>query len=370
MSKTTLGEVVQRVNQLSVEDRLRLFDQVVRADGIDESSRLSHPYSEGRPADSLKVGKFEVARNEGTFSVSYSENAVAILLDSRYIFQVFFYPENLRESRLQLRRKALPPPSDQAKNEIRTASIARGYHPSDQSIIEQYYLNEPGSDGDTIGLVDAEAFVVSEEIIRLLPKLSWMLCNAALELGAMAFRDLHGTTRDECPEFSPEEIYNFRVRTKAKDIEEVVDHFVGEMKAYFGITQGGARERKRDFGWDPEKALAFYHAVESMPRIGDKPIWEYAREQLSDNDYDSDTIVWLRSRPAFVNVPEGLLKDAAEIWKQYEDKWESLPAKHSPQAYAFRHACHQLNYPGYSYNTLRTKFYQGRKMHHAQDLPF
>ena len=104
-----------------------------------------------------------------------------------------------------------------------------------------------------------------------------------------------------------------------------------------------------------------------MPLIGDKPMWEYAQLQMRDNDYDHDTITWLKSRPAFVDVPEDLLKDAAKVWHQFDERWESLPAEHSPQGFAFRHACRKLGYPKNAYNTLRTKYYKGKKEHESKE---
>ena len=330
MSEIKLNDLINKVRQLSVEDRLRLFNQVVQAELMDESSRLSDPSFDVSRLDSPKIKKFEETRSEGKFSVSYSENSVAIRLDNRYIFRVFFYPDNLVESRLQLADKA----------------------------------------GDEIALLEGEARKISGEISALLPKLSWMLCNTALEIGTMAFRDLHGLTeadfwdwsREEIANLRPEEIYNFRVRSKPKDIEHLFKPFVAQMKTYFEIVQGGARETKKPFVWTPERALEFYEAVNSLPSIADKPMWEYASERLRDNDFDLETFTWLRSRPAFADVPEDLLREAADEWKLHEESWNSLPPKNSPQAYAFRHVCSKLGIPNYAYNTLRAKYYDGKRM--------
>jgi len=142
----------------------------------------------------------------------------------------------------------------------------------------------------------------------------------------------------------------------AKDIWE-------NLKPLAGVQHGGKRQRKAAFSWDAEKALKFYQTVEALPRYGadSRPMWEQAREVLRDNDYDHDTIQFLRSRPAFQDVPEELLKEAANVWRQYDESWNSLPPENSPLAFAFRHACHKLDFPYTAYNTVRTNYYKGKK---------
>jgi hypothetical protein len=150
--------------------------------------------------------------------------------------------------------------------------------------------------------------------------------------------------------------------TAKEVIEAVFQPDMELVKMLAGVTHGGKRGRKGF--WDAEKALTFYRTVEALPRHGaDKlQMWEYARDTLRDNDYDHETIQFLLGRPAFADVPEGLLKEAAKVWRQYDDNWDSLPPEKSPQGFAFRHACHKLGYPDDApYNTLRTKYYEGKK---------
>jgi hypothetical protein len=364
LPKITLDDVVALVMQLSVEERLQLFDRMVKLTESDEQSRLSHPYDEPTATVNAQPGisNYEVARNEGTFLVSYSSNAVSVLLDNRYIFQVFFYPENLRESRLQIRRRLLPEPSEEMKTETRKELLRYGIEVSDEeSLIRHYQLNEPGLDGYSIGEVDVEAYRVSREISALLPDMTWILCSATIDVATFAIRDLFGEIMSGCPDLGVEEMEKYAIRTKAGDVEKLFQPFLKRMKAHVGVTQGGARQRKARFVWDVEKAWEFYTAMQFMPLIGGQPLWEYARERLRDHQYDLATISWLKSCREFVDVPEDLLTEAASAWRRYEENWDSLPAKYTPQAFAFRHACHQLNYPEYAYNTLRAKYYQGRK---------
>jgi hypothetical protein len=150
----------------------------------------------------------------------------------------------------------------------------------------------------------------------------------------------------------------------AKDIKDALFRDEWErIKPIAGVAHGGARARKAKFVWDEDKALQFYQTVEALPRYGadNRPMWEHAREVLRDNDYDHDTIQFLRSRPAFRDVPEELLKEAASVWRQYDERWDSLPPENSPLAFAFRHACHTLDFPYTAYNTVRTNYYKGKK---------
>lgn len=143
----------------------------------------------------------------------------------------------------------------------------------------------------------------------------------------------------------------------------IKDALWDEIKPLAGVTHGGARPRKAQFVWDTEKALQLYQTVETLPRYGanNRPMWEHAREALRDNDYDHDTIQFLKSRPAYQDVPEELLKEAANVWRQYDDSWDTLPPENSPLAFAFRHACHKLDFPYTAYNTVRTNYYKGKK---------
>ncbi|HLL76418.1 MAG TPA: hypothetical protein VK421_14290 [Pyrinomonadaceae bacterium] len=151
----------------------------------------------------------------------------------------------------------------------------------------------------------------------------------------------------------------------AKDIKEALFRDDWErIKPIAGVAHGGARTRKAGFVWDEEKAVQLYQTVEALPRHGadDLPMWEYAHKMLADNDYDHETILFLKSRPVFQDVPDELLKEAADVWRRYDESWDSLPPDSSPQAFAFRHACHKLGFPYKAYNTVRTNYYRGRKV--------
>lgn len=64
-----------------------------------------------------------------------------------------------------------------------------------------------------------------------------------------------------------------------------------------------------------------------MPRISKKSLWEYAAEQLRENDHAAEIVTWLQSNPAFIDSPEQLLKDAASAWRTFEEEGKNIPAE-------------------------------------------
>jgi hypothetical protein len=151
---------------------------------------------------------------------------------------------------------------------------------------------------------------------------------------------------------------------KAKEIKDAV--FQGEwelIKPLVGVTHGGARKSRQasKFTWDSDKARQFYKTVQGLPRVSKKPLWEYAEEQLKANDYDPEIVNWLQANPAFGDSPKSLLQEAASVWRSHEDEGKNVPAESRPLAFAFRHACSKLDYPATAYNTLRTRYYEGKK---------
>jgi hypothetical protein len=133
-----------------------------------------------------------------------------------------------------------------------------------------------------------------------------------------------------------------------------------------GVTRGGKRSRKSSFTWDKEKAKLFYQTVQSLPHISKKPLWEYAQEQLRENDYDATTMGWLKSHPAFADSPENLIKEAVTAWRSCEEAAQNIPDQSKPLAFAFRHACQKLGYPENAFNTLRKKYYEGKRAVESQ----
>jgi hypothetical protein len=131
-----------------------------------------------------------------------------------------------------------------------------------------------------------------------------------------------------------------------------------------GIKQGGARERK-GFVWTHEKKVAFYKQVESLPKHKGKSIWQFVLEELTEQEFDSETIAWLKSRPFLKSLPEALLDGAIKMWRKYlsDESWDEIKPDEKPRAFDFRQALHLLGYPDeFMYSTLETYYYEGKKL--------
>lgn len=131
-----------------------------------------------------------------------------------------------------------------------------------------------------------------------------------------------------------------------------------------GIKQGGARERK-GFVWSEEKKAAFYDKVEALPKHKSKSIWQFLLDELIEQEFDAETVTWLRSNPAIKNVPKELLNEAIKTWRKYleGEDWDKMKPEDKPRAFEFRHALHLLEYPNeFKYSTLDTYYYEGKKL--------
>jgi len=135
-----------------------------------------------------------------------------------------------------------------------------------------------------------------------------------------------------------------------------------------GIKQGGARKRK-GFVWTNERKIAFYEKVEALPKHKDKPVWQYLLEELIEQEFDADTIAWLRTRPAVKDIPKELFDRAVKTWRKHlaDESWNQMKPEDKPRAFEFCHALHLLDYPQSSkYKTLETYYYEGKNLSDKQ----
>lgn len=131
-----------------------------------------------------------------------------------------------------------------------------------------------------------------------------------------------------------------------------------------GIKQGGARERK-GFVWTDDKKIAFYEKMESQAKINNKSIWQYALDTLIEQNFDADTISWLKSRPVLQDVPRELFDKAVKTWRKYleSENWRGIKTEDAPRAFEYRYALHVLGYPKeFTCSTLETYYYEGKKL--------
>ncbi len=143
---------------------------------------------------------------------------------------------------------------------------------------------------------------------------------------------------------------------------ELSAHSKKSIKDNLRDLRGGVVDKK-GFVWTDEIKVRFYKTVEELPKIKNESAWEFAAEQLFEEDFDYETIKWVKSSPAFVNVPESLFDEAIKHWRKYGGVKEIKVKEHNPRFFEFRHALHLLEYPDkFAFSTLRTRYFEGKKL--------
>jgi hypothetical protein len=128
-----------------------------------------------------------------------------------------------------------------------------------------------------------------------------------------------------------------------------------------GIKRGGARKRE-GFAWKNENKKAFYQKVIGLPKINNRPMWQYALDELIEKDFDSQIVGYLKTKTPFKDVPPELFNEAIKTWKKYKDELISIKQKESPRAFEFRHAIHLLKYSKLSFSSAKNYFNEGKKL--------
>ncbi len=151
------------------------------------------------------------------------------------------------------------------------------------------------------------------------------------------------------------------IKNLADGIFKTVQH---NTNLRLGRKHGGKREKK-GFHWTNERKSAFYNEIESLPKIKNQSCWQFALDELVENEFDSDTISWLKSHPAFKALPDDLFKDAIKVWRKYleRENWTEMKREEKPRSFEFRHALYLLSYPDeFKYSTLETHYYKGKDL--------
>jgi len=131
-----------------------------------------------------------------------------------------------------------------------------------------------------------------------------------------------------------------------------------------GIKRGGLRERK-GFSWTDEKKVAYFEAVESLPKTKGRSYWQFALDELIEHGFDAETVGWLKANPAFKGLPESLFNKAVKAWRKYleRENWAEMKREDSPRAFELRHALYRLGYPDiFTFSTLRSYYFAGKKL--------
>jgi hypothetical protein len=131
-----------------------------------------------------------------------------------------------------------------------------------------------------------------------------------------------------------------------------------------GVKRGGLRERK-GFSWTDDKKVAYFEAVESLPKTKGRSYWQFALDELIEHEFDAETVGWLRNNPAFKALPATVFGDAVKVWRKYleMENWNKMKEKERPRAFEFRHALYRLGFPDiFTHSTLKSYYFAGKRM--------
>lgn len=127
-----------------------------------------------------------------------------------------------------------------------------------------------------------------------------------------------------------------------------------------GVKSGGKRLRK-GFTWDPKKKAEFSEAVRRTPQIKGKSIWEYACDELIEEEFDVETVRWLLTRPAFKTIDHDLFKEAVKRWRKYDERADIVDDNDKPRHFEYRQALISLGIPDtFAFSTLENYYYTGQ----------
>lgn len=174
MSKVSLERVKELAQQLSPEDRSALFYFLA---GLPDSGMQSHTL-EPPPItlDEAKETEAITADGDG-YTVLSTGRAARLLLKGRTIFDVFYYPENFLQSRMEIRSWKDALPSESAKVELR-------------SMLELVDSKSELTEEDIISLLkqaqaqvfEAVSYRVSQEVSARLPHMTALLFDAGIKI--------------------------------------------------------------------------------------------------------------------------------------------------------------------------------------------
>lgn len=280
------------------------------------------------------------------FDLTIGENLTIAHIDGIDIFRLTFNPQNFTEN--FYKSVPIPKPPEGAKKSVR-------------SILEQHNIERSEEE------IEAAVQEASMEIMKVVYEAK------AAHIAARMSENLHGLlvaviedavkayALDATIEMNKQAGRTYSIK-EFKDI--VLKQHWARIRDLAGIKQGGARERK-GFVWTPEKKVAFYKEVESLPKHKGESVWQFILDELIEQGFDAETIAWLKSRSYLKALPEKLSDNAVKSWRKYlpDENWNEMKPDDKPRAFEFRYALHSLDYPDeFAYSTLETYYYEGKRL--------
>jgi hypothetical protein len=360
MLEHNLNEVMKAAEQLTPEERFRLFEHLV---GLPDSGIKAVPAPLGQTLQVRKKGDDEERLQKLNFQYNcqIQDDQVVYNLDGAEIFRVIFNAENCTNVFF-----------DKLKSSDSFLRVSSEQRPRIYAAVKEV-LAEKGQDvaDEQIKQIEAEALkilelnLLRESIERAtkrvrdnLPQVVVMIWQKILHVmtfsGANALRDSLQLSEQK---FGAEEIKKALFEPEWE-----------RLKILSGISRGGRRERK-GFVWTDEKKKAFYKEIESLPDHKGKSLWQFVLDELVEQEFDPETITWLKSRSFLKSIPGELLDNAIRAWRKYlpDEAWSAMKPDDKPRAFEFRHALRLLNFPDeFAHSTLESYYYDGKKLSENQ----
>src|SRR5215216_1488562 len=123
MSDISFERVKELAQQLSPEDRHQLFNFLAN---LPDSGIQSHNL-EPPPATLDDAKEIKTTTTKGDdYVIVHTDRMARLLLKGRIIFDVFYYPENFRQSKMEVGSWKDALPSDAVKEQIRSLLMLHG----------------------------------------------------------------------------------------------------------------------------------------------------------------------------------------------------------------------------------------------------
>jgi hypothetical protein len=250
MSEPNLEQVKRVAEQLSPEDRIQLFHHIADLpDSGIQSGSIDPPSPLISPEDKKKVE--EMAGTDQPVVLSTDTHA-SIFVRGRAILQVFFFPNNFQQSRVEIRSWKDAPPTDKTKEQIRGIFSLHGApEPTEEQIIAALTKAQRG-------VFEAETFRLSREFSARLGHMIWLLYEAGMKVVELAYRN----------------DYALKSGRRTQTLEEMVtilEPYWEHIKAQLNPSPGGRRNVKHEWTVKDHTCLAVHY-----DRL--KPIWREAKK--------------------------------------------------------------------------------------------
>jgi hypothetical protein len=246
----SLERLKKVVQLLSPDDRKLLFSFIsdLPDSGI-STGRIDPPEPLLSPQDKITVQ--ENATSDEPLVLA-TETYTAVFLRGRAVFQVFFYPEGFRHSRLEGHSWRNAPPSEDIKEQIR-------------SVIKLHGAREPSEDEIVAAGREAAAQIFDAETVRLInefsarmPHMVWLLYHAGMKIVEIGYRnDLASKTAQP--------------KKPLREIVKELEPYWKYIKQHLNLGPGGRQNIKHRWSVRDHACLAVHY-----DRL--KPIWRGAKK--------------------------------------------------------------------------------------------